>query len=290
MGYIPENLRLGNAIQIFTAPDRYVVGLENTADRDEVSQLLKPFTDNLVWMSLESAEMTKHALNSFLALSVTFINEIATLCEVVGADAREVELGLKTEARIGSKARLSPGNAIAGGTLLRDVNYLLEAGEKYHCKTMLLQGLIKSNDYHKSWLQRKLQKELALNKNIKVAVLGLAYKAGTDTLRRSSAVELCQWLSSQDIGVSAWDPAVKSLPETLNAIIQLKSSMQSALLGADIAIVTTEWPEFRAMQTEEWLTSMRSPKVLDPGGWLMQVLGNDSRIAYQRVGHVYAET
>jgi UDPglucose 6-dehydrogenase len=99
-GYSPENLRLGKAISVFTQPDRVVAGVRTEADRKCVAELLRPFTDRIEWMSVESAEMTKHALNAFLATSVTFINEIATLCEQVGADAKEVERGLKSEARI----------------------------------------------------------------------------------------------------------------------------------------------------------------------------------------------
>ena len=103
-GYSPENLRLGKAIDAFTQPDRVVVGVRSPADRERVAALLRPFTERIEWMSVESAEMTKHALNAFLATSVTFINEIAALCEQVGADATEVERGLKSEARIGPKA------------------------------------------------------------------------------------------------------------------------------------------------------------------------------------------
>src|SRR3990167_87945 len=124
--YVPENLRLGKAIAAFTNADRFVVGFQNEKDKVLIGELLKSFTNNIIWMSIESAEMTKHALNAFLATSVTFINELATLCEHVGANAREVEVGLKSEERIGFKAYLRPGNAIGGGTLARDVNYLIQ--------------------------------------------------------------------------------------------------------------------------------------------------------------------
>jgi hypothetical protein len=113
-GYSPENLRLGKAIDVFTQPDRVVVGLRVEADRTRVEKLLRPFTDRIEWMSVESAEMTKHALNAFLATSIVFINEVAALCEEVGADAKEVERGLKSEVRIGPKAYLAPGGAFAG--------------------------------------------------------------------------------------------------------------------------------------------------------------------------------
>ena len=129
LGCSPENLRLGKAIEVFRNPDRVVVGLAEQADRPRVETLLEPFTDRIVWMRLESAEMTKHALNAFLATSVTFANELARLCELTGADAREVEAGLKSEVRIGPRAYLAPGAAFAGGTLARDVRFLQGFGD-----------------------------------------------------------------------------------------------------------------------------------------------------------------
>ena len=128
--YAPENLRLGKAIDVFTRPDRVVVGLRHAQDRETIAELFRPFTDRIVWMSVESAEMTKHALNAFLATSVTFINEVAALCEQVGADASEVERGLKSDARIGPGAYLSPGGAFAEAPLLRDVTFLSDLGRR----------------------------------------------------------------------------------------------------------------------------------------------------------------
>ncbi|MBA3872819.1 MAG: UDP-glucose/GDP-mannose dehydrogenase family protein, partial [Anaerolineae bacterium] len=122
--YSPENLRLGNAIRVFMEPDRIIIGIRHETDKVRIAEALKPITNNIEWMSAESAEMTKHALNAFLATSVAFMNEIATLCEQVGADAREVERGLKSEVRIGPRAYLRPGGAFAGGTLARDLVFL----------------------------------------------------------------------------------------------------------------------------------------------------------------------
>ena len=118
----PENLRLGKALGIFRDPDRVVAGVSGGRERKILAELFAPFAcDRILWMSPESAEMTKHAINAFLALSVTFANEIARLCEAVGANAHEVEQGLRSESRIGPKAYLRPGSAFAGGTLARDV-------------------------------------------------------------------------------------------------------------------------------------------------------------------------
>jgi UDPglucose 6-dehydrogenase len=117
----PENLRLGKALDVFLKPDRIVVGVRGEPHRSRIAAMLQPLGAHIEWMSVESAEMTKHAINAFLATSVVFANELAAICEQLGADAKEVERGLKSESRIGPKAYLSPGGAFAGGTLARDV-------------------------------------------------------------------------------------------------------------------------------------------------------------------------
>lgn len=282
-GYIPENLRLGKAIQVFTQPDRFVVGLENSNDQSIIKKLLGSFTDKFVWMSIESAEMTKHAINSFLALSVTFINEIATIAEKVGANASEIEAGLKSEERIGTKAYLRAGGAIAGGTLLRDINFLNSIAEKQNHLIPLLSSVLTSNGYHKEWAHRKILEILSQLTNKTIAVLGLTYKANTNTLRRSSSVETCEWLSKQGAVINAFDPAIHSLSNDYS-FINLKTSIQDALHSADAVIIATEWPDFKTLSSETMLEKVRQPIVLDPNGFLAGTLGNDPRIRYCSIG------
>src|SRR3989344_8264919 len=203
--YSPENLRLGKALDVFLKPDRIVVGVRSSQDKERIDRLLRPITDRIEWMSVESAEMTKHAINAFLAISVVFANEIASICELVGADAKEVERGLKSESRIGPKAYLSPGAAFAGGTLARDIAFLNHVGEQKKLVTPLLSSVRPSNDEHKLWIKRKLQSLFPGFPRIKVAMWGLTYKPGTDTLRRSLAVELCNWLIKQGMEVCVHD-------------------------------------------------------------------------------------
>ena len=171
--YSPENLRLGKAISVFTQPDRVVAGVRNAADQQRVAALLGPITERVEWMGVESAEMTKHALNAFLATSVTFINEVATLCEQVGADAKEVERGLKSEVRIGPRAYLGPGGAFAGGTLARDINFLSAIGAAHDRPTHLISAVRASNDAHKSWAGHRLEALLSSLAGRRIAVWGL---------------------------------------------------------------------------------------------------------------------
>ncbi|HEX4045724.1 MAG TPA: nucleotide sugar dehydrogenase [Gammaproteobacteria bacterium] len=282
--YSPENLRLGQAIQVFTQPDRVIVGLQQQTDQARIRALLKPFTENIIFMSIESAEMTKHALNAFLATSVVFINELASLCERVGADAREVEQGLKSEQRIGKKAYLRPGNAIAGGTLARDVNYLMQIGQQQQVNTPLFSALLASNQQHKQWSCRKIVEVLENLTNKTIAVLGLTYKADTDTLRRSTAIEFCQWLKQQGANITAFDPAVKQLEQPLAEIITLKSSLKQAVEQVDAIVIATEWPQFTAFTADELLSWAKQPIVLDASGFLMKIFGTDERIKYYYVG------
>src|SRR6185369_912087 len=145
----PENLRLGKALKSFRAEDRIVVGVDGEQGRDRLANILTRFCPRLEWMSVKSEEMTKHALNSFLAVSVAMANEIARLCERTGADAKEVERGLKSESRIGPGAYLGPGGPFAGGTLARDARFLIQKGIEFGVETPLLSGALHSNEVHK---------------------------------------------------------------------------------------------------------------------------------------------
>jgi UDPglucose 6-dehydrogenase len=284
-GYSPENLRLGKAISVFTQPDRVVVGVRSDADRARVSTLLRPFTDRIEWMSVESAEMTKHALNAFLATSVTFINEIAAVCEQVGADAKEVERGLKSEARIGPKAYLGPGGAFAGGTLARDITFLTQIGADHGVPLHLIPSVRASNDEHRLWPRRRLLDLVGDLQGKCIAVWGLTYKPGTDTLRRSSAVELCQWLAQQGARVHAYDPVVKNLPVELESAIQLQPTASAALSGAVALVVATEWPEFQAVSGEAIAAAMQAhPIVIDANRFLNKTVGGRSDVRYAAVG------
>lgn len=280
----PENLRLGNAISVFMQPDRVIAGVRSDTDRQRIGELLRPFTERIEWMTVESAEMTKHAINAFLALSITYINEVAVLCEVVGADAKEVERGLKSESRIGPRAYLSPGGPFAGGTLARDITYLTAIGVSHDLPTTLLSAVRKSNDLHKAWVQRKLHDVLGDLRGITVALWGLTYKPGTDTLRRSSAVELCGWLAGQGAHVVAHDPVVHALPDDLAGHIHLQSNPLAAVTDAHALVVATEWPDYQAISAADIVGAMALPVVIDANRFLFKTLGSNARIRYAAVG------
>jgi UDPglucose 6-dehydrogenase len=287
--YSPENLRLGRALDAFEKADRVVVGVRADDQKPLLAELFKPFTSRVLFMRTESAEMVKHSLNAFLALSITFINEIARLCEPVGADAKEVSEGLKSEPRIGRKAYLGPGGPFAGGTLARDVVTLTKLGAAQGERLSVIPAIKESNDLHRGWAFRRLQTRLQDLRGRRVAMLGLTYTPNTDTLRRSAAVELCRALIQAGATVAAFDPAVKQLPPEL-AAVKLTSSLAEALADAEAAVVCTEWPEFRQARWPALLAGMRQPLIVDANRFLEAQLAPCSPIELLSVGRAASLT
>lgn len=284
VGYIPENLRLGKAIPIFLNPDRVIVGLERAEDKIKIVEVFKLITSNLIWMSIESAEMTKHALNAFLATSIVFINEIAVLCEQYGADAAEIEQGLKSEERIGAKAYLRAGEAIAGGTLLRDVHFLNELAKDKNIHLPLVSGILHSNNTHKQWLFSKIHSVFSELNNKVIAILGLTYKPNTDTLRRSVAVEMAQYLYEQGAIIKAYDPMIQCLPDHLKKVIQLTASEEEALDSSDAFIIATPHLQFKNDKLLLWIDKMKQKNIFDPMRFLNHFLENVVSLNYYSIG------
>ena len=282
--YSPENLRLGKAIESFTHPDRVVVGVGSPAQRERLGRLFAPVTDRIEWMSVESAEMTKHAINAFLATSVAFANEVAVICEQVGADAREVECGLKTETRIGPGAYVRPGRAFAGGTLARDIVSLERLAEGSGRHVPLLEAVKKSNDEHRLWSRHRLEQLLDGVGGRRVAIWGLTYKPGTDTLRRSASLELCRWLVEQGADVTVHDPGIRTRMDGLDPSLSLCATPEDALEEAAALVIETEWEDYLTVPGDAVVERMRDPLVLDAGSFLAATLGGDPRVRYVTVG------
>ena len=279
----PENLRLGKAIESFMTPDRVIAGTRGDRGRARLAALFAPFTDRIEWMSVESAEMTKHALNAFLATSVAFANEIAAISERVGADALDVARGLKTDRRIGPRAYLAPGAAFAGGTLARDVMFLDDQARALQVPLHLIPSVRDSNDAHRTWALRSLDSVLGGVSGKTVAVWGLTYKPGTDTLRRSDAIALCHALAARGAATRVFDPTVRSLPAMMAGFATLAASPTDAAHGADAVVVGTEWPLFREVSADE-LVAAGVPIVIDASRFLEATLGGDERLRYVAVG------
>jgi UDPglucose 6-dehydrogenase len=257
---------LGRALEAFSRAERIIVGVRSETDKPLLEELLSPFSDRIIFMRTESAEMVKHSINSFLAASIAFINEIARVCEHVGADASEVTIGLKTEPRIGPRAYLGAGGPFAGGTLARDVVTLGRMGEQFHERLTLIPAIKQSNDLHRGWVFRRLERKFGELRGRAFAILGLTYTPNTDTLRRSAAVEVCRQLIAAGARVQACDPVVRALPEDLDAV-QI-AGLAETLDGVDAAVVCTEWPQFREAPWPDLLPRMCGKVVIDPNRFL----------------------
>ncbi len=240
--YLPENLRLGNALKVFLKPDRIVVGKELDSEISEVKKLIDKISSSQIWMSNKSAEMSKHAINSFLATSVVFANEIGAICDEVGANPDDVALSLKSDQRIGRYAYLTAGGPFAGGTLARDVVYLNNYCNLNNIKTPLLSSIIKSNQNHKEWIIRSLNNDFRIIKNFKILILGLSYKSGTNTLRRSHSLEIANFLSDQNL-VYLYDPIIEIEKIKLPKNQVLINDLSLLDTNIDILIITKNWPD-----------------------------------------------
>ena len=279
----PENLRLGKAIQVFRSPGRIIVGVRDPRARTVLEPLLGKLCDNLIWMSVESAEMVKHGLNSFLAMSVTFANELATLCEQVGADAAEVEKALKSDPRIGPGAYLRAGPAFAGGTLARDVQFLRGLAEKHSLSLPVIAGISESNRRHGQWAYRQLERLLKPLAGRTIGILGLAYKPGTSALRRSPSIELMRALLKERANILAYDPHVSSLPDELSPV-RLCADARAVAVGADALVIGNESPEFGALSADDIAGAMKGRLVIDAGRYLAAALASDKRLSLISVG------
>jgi UDPglucose 6-dehydrogenase len=280
----PENLRVGDAVRSFEQAERVVVGVRSAADRARLEALFAPFARSIEWMSPESAEMTKHALNAWLATSVAFVNELARLCEAAGADVAEVERGLKSDPRVGQRPYFSPGAPFSGGTLARDLRALSSLAAEQGLEAPLALAVLASNAEHQRWVLRAVRGALRGVSQPAAAVLGLAYKPGTDELRRSAAVDLALALQGDGVAVRAHDPALRALPAVLAGRVELCADPRTALRDTDVAVIATACPEYALLTAEDVVAGMRRPWVVDVAGVLRAALADDARLRYVSPG------
>jgi UDPglucose 6-dehydrogenase len=258
----PEFLKEGSAVADFLHPDRVVVGGEADWAQEAVVKLYEPLEAPLLRTDVASAEMIKLAANAFLATKISFINEIANVCEEVGADVVEVARGMGLDDRIGPKF-LQAGLGYGGSCFTKDVSALklLAGNSGYHFQ--LLNAVIEVNELQKRRVVSKLQRHLGELAGRKVALLGLAFKPNTDDMRGASSLVLAARLQAEGAHVRAYDPVAEEAARALMPQLDYANSAFDAIADADAVILVTEWPEFVELEWEEVARAMRGTLFVD---------------------------
>jgi UDPglucose 6-dehydrogenase len=279
----PENLRLGEALATFLQPDFLLVGAEDEQAARGLLSLYDGIQAQKLVVGRNSAELAKHALNAFLATSISFVNELANLSEVCGADIREIVRVLRLDRRIGRHAFLNPGPGFSGGTLGRDLQTLRRTGASKNEKTLQLDATVAVNNSRLNDLIGKLQRECGSLSGLRIALLGLTYKAGTSTLRRSRALELARMLFSMGVSIRAFDPMVTEPREGTHGIV-LCADAYHAAKAADAVLLMTPWPEFQSLDLNRLRQAMRRPLLIDAHNFLDVRTARAAGLRYRGVG------
>jgi len=267
----PENLRLGKAINSFFSATRIIIGTFDGKPDTLAEKLFNPFHIPIVWMHNKSAEMTKHALNAFLAASISFMGEIADLCEKTGADAKEVEIGLKSDPRIGHSAYLSPGLGFAGGTLARDVQTLSNIQMS---EGTILKSIMSSNKINNDWITRLLQK-YTTNTCSRICFWGVSYAENTNTLRRSEIYEVMKEMLKSSHFISYVENS--EITEKYDSRIKHINDLEQSINDIDVLVVTKRLSKFESNSRVHKLLSDPKFIILDPARLLLDRLPDLSK-------------
>lgn len=285
----PEFLREGAAIRDFKRPDRIVIGTEDDWAKDVMAEIYRPLFLNespILFTGRRTAELTKYAANAFLATKITFINEIADLCEKVGADVQEVARGIGLDNRIGAKF-LHAGPGYGGSCFPKDTLALMKTAQDNDSPVRIVEAVVQVNDQRKRAMGRKVIH--ALNGEVrgkKVALLGLTFKPNTDDMRDAPSIAIAQTLIDAGAEVTAYDPEGMALAKEIMPSVEMASSSYNAAKDADAVVIVTEWDAFRALDLKKLAQGMKGNVLVD-----LRNIYNPSEIAqtglkYTSVGRI----
>jgi UDPglucose 6-dehydrogenase len=285
--YSPENLRLGEAVECFLNPGRIVVGADDDEGFERMESIFGGIQADLVRMSPASAEMAKHALNSFLATSISFINDIADTCEKVGADVSDVTKALRSDKRIGQHAFLNPGFGFSGGTLGRDLVALKAIARTHRSELPVIESVLKKNQLRPQSLVRRLSSLLGGLAKKRITIFGLTYKAGTSTLRRSRSLEIAALLVKQGAMLNLCDPHIipGELPKLKNA--RFNADPYASVKQSDALLFLTPWKDFKDFNFAAFAESAKPHAIVfDASNSLAEKEGSiaEQGLRYFRVG------
>lgn len=263
LAYCPENLRLGDAVHRFLHPDAIIIGADTPRARTFADGLFRSIRAPRLIMAVRSAEMAKHALNFLFATAISFGNEVGRLCELTGADAGHVMDALRHDRRIGDGLPIHPGPPFSGGTLARDVAVLRRLAGAHGAAVPLLDGVVAANQVQRNFPLTRLERVFGRVRGLRVAVLGLTYKAGTSTVRRSLALEFIAALEARGATVAAYDPLADPAELESGPVFERAADPYTAARGADAVVIMTNWPEFRALDLPRLRKGMRREVLID---------------------------
>jgi len=260
-------LKEGSAINDFVKPDRIVIGADSDRAKDVLLEIYSAFTrknERMLTMDRKSAEMTKYAANSMLALRITFMNQLSNLCEKIGADVTSVRVGIGSDTRIGSSF-LFPGPGYGGSCFPKDVKALIELGRESNLPQSIMEAVDDCNQKQKHLLAEKVIAHFQNLSSKTVAIWGLAFKPETDDVRESPALYIIDDLVKAGATIKAYDPeATETFRKQLDHVnITFCSTMYDAAKGADCLVIVTDWNEFKRPNFEKLLTLMKSPIIFD---------------------------
>lgn len=262
----PEFLREGYAVQDFMRPSRVVVGTTSQKALDIMDRIYKPLTEMgipVIAMDEKSSELTKYAANSFLATKITFMNEVANFCEMVGADVDKVRLGMGSDDRIGNRF-LFPGIGYGGSCFPKDVKALVKSGKAEHFKFKVLEAVEEVNKAQKTILIPAIEEYLGGLNGKRIALWGLAFKENTDDIREASSLDMIEELTQKGASVIAYDSvAIDNVKKTIGDKIEYGEEMYSILDGADVLLIATEWSEFRNPKFDLIASKLKNKAIFD---------------------------
>lgn len=289
VAHVPEFLRLGQAVRTFMEADRFIIGCDDAAVAEALAAVYEPLGRPVLQMGLRSAEMAKHASNAFLAASISFTNEIADLCVEVGADIAAVTEGMKLDRRIGPHAFLGAGLGFAGGTLGRDLRALQELGRTHERATHVVDAVLAVNRSRSALVRHELERAYGAVDGLRVGVLGLTYKPGTSTLRRSIALEIIADLAGAGADVVAFDP-LADMSEIADAPrFERVADPAAAAADADALVLVTEWDGLDDVDPGDLARRMRRPLFIDTRNYFDPAAMAAHGFTYAGVGRGAAE-
>ena len=281
---LPEFLREGFAVYDFFNPDRIIVGTNNDRARVVIEKMYEKFKNKIVFVSRRSSETIKYASNSFLAIKVHFINEMADFCEKTGADILEVAKGMGLDTRIGNRF-LNPGPGYGGSCFPKDTLAMSFMARQNEVNLSLVNAAIKGNDDRKEKIALKILEKIKDDKNAKIAILGLAFKDGTDDCRESPAIEIILKLLEKNLNITAYDPkAMDIAKEILQDKISYAKNMYECIENADILVILTEWKEFKELDLKQAKKLMKGKNILDFRNLLDKNKAIEAGFVYSGVG------